>query len=181
MKTTALSFLLVLFLVAFSFAEEPKDSTPPRKEKCPVCGMFVSMFPDWNARVEFKDASYATFDGAKCMFKYYLNIKKYNPLREKKDVTVIFVKDYDSKTSIDALQAFFVIWSDVYGPMGHEPIPFEKEADAKKFLKEHKGKKILRFKDINSQTHHVTRQSLVSLFTTQLLREASLLYLPTYL
>ena len=107
------------------------------------------MFPDWNARIEFKDSTYAIFDGAKCMFKYYLNIKKYNPSKNKEDVTVISVKDYYSKTSIDALQAFFVIWSDVYGPMGHEPIPFEKEADAKKFLKEHKGKKILRFKDIN--------------------------------
>jgi copper chaperone NosL len=70
------------------------------------------------------------------------------PSKNKKDVTVISVKDYYSKTSIDALQAFFVIWSNVYGPMGHEPIPFEKEADAKKFLKEHKGKKILMFKDI---------------------------------
>jgi nitrous oxide reductase accessory protein NosL len=149
MKTTALSFLLVLSLAAFSFAEEPKDSTLPRKEKCPVCGMFVSLFPEWNARIEFKDSAYATFDGAKCMFKYYLNIKKYNPTKNKKDILAISVMDYDSKTSIDALQAFFVIWSDVYGPMGHEPIPFEKEADAKKFLKEHKGKKILRFKDIN--------------------------------
>jgi nitrous oxide reductase accessory protein NosL len=43
-----------------------------------------------------------------------------------------------------------VIWSDVYGPMGHEPIPFEKEADAKKFLREHKGKDILMFKDIST-------------------------------
>jgi copper chaperone NosL len=58
------------------------------------------------------------------------------------------VKDFYSKTSIDALQAYFVIWSDVYGPMGHEPIPFEKEADAKKFLKEHQGKKILKFKEV---------------------------------
>jgi nitrous oxide reductase accessory protein NosL len=63
-------------------------------------------------------------------------------------VTGISVKDYYSKTSIDALQAFFVIWSDVYGPMGHEPIPFEKDAKAKKFLQERKGKKIIRFKDI---------------------------------
>ena len=137
MKTTALSFLLVLSLVAFSFAEESKDSISLRKEKCPVCGMFVSLFPDWNARVEFKNASYATFDGAKCMFKYYLNLKKYNPTKEKNDVTLISVKEYNSKTSINGLQAFYVIWSDVYGPMGHEPIPFEKEADAKKFLKEH--------------------------------------------
>ena len=48
-------------------------------------------------------------------------------------------------------RAFFVIWSDVYGPMVQEPIPLEKVADAKEFLKEHKGKKILRFKDINSK------------------------------
>ena len=142
-------FLIIFFLVAVSFAAGPQDSTPSRKDKCPVCRMFVSMFPDWNARIEFKDSAYATFDGAKCMFKYYLNIKKYNPPKDKKEVTIISVKDYYSKTSIDALQAFFVIWSDVYGPMGHEPIPFEKEADSKKFLKEHKGKKILRFKDIN--------------------------------
>ena len=143
-----MSFLIIFFLVVVSFAAGPQDSIPSQKEKCPVCGMFVSMFAEWNARIEFKDSAYATFDGAKCMFKYYLNIKKYNPPKDKKDVTAISVKDYYSKTSIDALQAFFVIWSDVYGPMGHEPIPFEKEADAKKFLKEHKGKKILRFKDI---------------------------------
>ena len=111
--------------------------------------MFVSMFIDWDARIGFKDSSNAFFDGAKCMFKYHLNLKKYNPAKNRNDVTVISVKDYYSKTSIDALQAFFVIWSDTYGPMGHEPIPFEKEADAKKFLKERKGKKILRFKDIN--------------------------------
>jgi nitrous oxide reductase accessory protein NosL len=144
-----LSFLIIFFLAAASFAAEPKDSTPSQRDKCPVCGMFVSMFPDWNARIEFKDATYATFDGAKCMFKYHLNMKKYNPAKKKEDMTVISVKDYYSKAATDALQAFFVIWSDVYGPMGHEPIPFEKEADAKRFLKEHKGKKILRFKDIS--------------------------------
>ena len=144
-----LSFLIVFFLVAGPSAGRPQDSTPSPKEKCPVCGMFVAMFPDWNARVEFKDSAYAIFDGAKDMFKYYLDMKKYNPSKNKNDVTAISVKDYDSKTSIDALRAYYVIWSDVYGPMGHEPIPFGKEADAKKFLKEHKGKKILRFKDIN--------------------------------
>lgn len=144
-------FLIIFFLVAVSFAAEPTGSTPTQKDKCPVCGMYVAMFADWNARIEFKDSTYAIFDGAKCMSKYHLNIKKYNPPKNEKDVTIISVKDYYSKTSIDALQAFFVIWSDVYGPMGHEPIPFEKEADTKKFLKEHKGKKILRFKDITTK------------------------------
>ena len=147
----AMPFLIIFFLVAVSFAAAPEDSTPSPKAKCPVCGMFVAMFADWNARIEFKDATYAIFDAAKCMFKYYLNIKKYNPSKNRDDVNVVSVKDYYSKTSVEALQAFFVIWSDVYGPMGHEPIPFEKEADAKKFLKEHQGKRILRFKDITEK------------------------------
>jgi len=112
--------------------------------------MFVSLFPAWNARIEIKDSTHATFDGAKCMFKYYLNIQRYNPQKQKNDMTALSVKDYYSKLSIDALQAYYVIWSDTYGPMGHEPIPFEKEADAKKFLKDHKGKKILRINDIDS-------------------------------
>jgi copper chaperone NosL len=142
-------FLIIFFLSAVSFAGGLKEPTPSPKDKCPVCGMYVAMFPDWIARIEFKDSTEAIFDGAKCMFKYYLGLKKYNPARNPKDMTVISVKDYYSKKSIDALQAFFVIWTDVYGPMGHEPIPFEKAADAKKFLKEHRGKKILRFKDIN--------------------------------
>ncbi len=148
---TLTSFLLPFLLVALSLAGEPKDSSQPQKQKCRVCGMFVSMFPEWNAGVEFRDSTHATFCGAKCMFKYHLNMKKYDPAKDKNDVAAVSVMDYDSKTPIDARQAFFVIWSDLYGPMGHEPIPFEKEADAKKFLKEHKGKKILRFRDITSK------------------------------
>ena len=149
MKHITSSFI-ILCLVAASFAAGPQDSTFSTKEKCPACGMFVSMFADWNARIEFKDSSYAIFDGAKCMFKYYLDTKKYHPQKKKSDITAISVKDYYSKESIDARQAYFVIWSDVYGPMGHEPIPFEKEAEARKFLKEHKGKKILRFSEVTS-------------------------------
>jgi copper chaperone NosL len=142
-----LTILLTLTL-SLSSGGEKKPIQPAEREKCPVCGMFVSMFAEWNATIEFKDAKQASFDGAKCMFKYYLHMGKSNPTKNKKDMTSILVRDYYSKTSIDAREAFFVIWSDVYGPMGHEPIPFEKEADAKKFLKEHKGKKIMRFKDI---------------------------------
>jgi copper chaperone NosL len=140
--------LVTLCLVAVSFAADLRDETPAKDYRCPVCGMYVSMFPEWNARITFKNSTFAIFDGSKDMFKYYLDMKKYNPLKSKDEVTAILVKDYYSTADIDALQAYFVIWSDVYGPMGHEPIPFEKEADAKEFLMEHKGMKILRFQDV---------------------------------
>jgi copper chaperone NosL len=143
--------LITLCLVAVSFAADSEDAPPPKDYRCPVCGMYISMFPDWNARIKFKDSTVAIFDGSKDMFKYYLDIKKYNPSKSKDEVTAIFVKDYYSKKDIDSQQAYFVIWSDVYGPMGHEPIPFEKETDAKKFLREHKGMNILRFKDVTNE------------------------------
>ncbi len=142
--------LMVFCLAVFSLAGA-EERVPAAKEKCPVCGMYVAMFADWNARIEFKDATSAVFDGAKDMFKYYLDLKKYNPSRSGRDIKAISVTDYYTKTGTDARQAFYVIWGDLYGPMGHEPIPFAKEADAKRFLKEHKGKKILRFKDITSR------------------------------
>jgi copper chaperone NosL len=139
------SLLLILFLTAFSLAG---DGTAQPKERCPVCGMFVAMFADWNAVVRFKDSTTATFDGSKDMFKYYLDMAKYNRSKTKADVASVSVKDYYSKESVDAFRAYYVIWGDLYGPMGHEPIPFEQEDDAKRFLKEHKGKEVLRFEEI---------------------------------
>ncbi len=112
--------------------------------------MHVDMFAKWNAKVEFKDASKpAVFCGSKCMFKYLLDLKKYDPSRSRDQISAVRVKDYTSKTDSDAYSAHYVIWSDVYGPMGHEPIPFAQKADAQKFLKEHKGKKIVRFQDVS--------------------------------
>ena len=144
-----ISWIIITCFVLFSYPAAAEGPAPTQREKCPVCGMFVSMFADWNARIGFKDSTAAVFCGPKCMFKHYLNAKNHNTSVRKKEITEIFVKDYYSRVSIDAIQAFYVIWSDVYGPMGHEPIPFEKEADAKKFLKEHNGKKTLRFRDIS--------------------------------
>jgi nitrous oxide reductase accessory protein NosL len=110
--------------------------------------MFVAPYVDWNATIEFTDSTRAIFVGAKCMFKYYLDIGKYNSSKTVSDITAISVKDYNSRNTMDARTAYFVIWSDVYGPMGHEPIPFEKESDAKQFMKEHKGRRLLKFQEI---------------------------------
>jgi len=148
-----LAVIASLLLAPVASAQAQDDivfhkSGPAQKAKCPTCGMFTGMFASWNAKITFKDSSQAVFDGAKCMFKYYLEVKKYDPSRSRDDIAQVSVKDYYSKEDIDARQAFYVIWSDTYGPMGHEPIPFGTEGDAKKFLEEHKGKQVLRFGEI---------------------------------
>jgi nitrous oxide reductase accessory protein NosL len=121
---------------------------PGAKDKCPVCGMFVAKYPDWAAVVRFRDGTIAWFDGCKDLFSYYLNLGKFNPAQSPDSIRAIQVKDYYGLKSIDGRKAFYVPGSDVYGPMGKELIPFEKEADAKEFLHDHKGKRVLRFNEI---------------------------------
>lgn len=146
---TIYTLVVLSFIVLTSLTAGAEDSSPSKGVRCPVCRMYVGMFADWNARIEFKDASAAAFDGSKCMFKYVLDIKKYDSSKSRDDISAVSVNDYYSKLPADALKAYYVIWGDIYGPMGHEPIPFAKEADARKFMKEHKGRKIIRFKDVD--------------------------------
>jgi nitrous oxide reductase accessory protein NosL len=148
MRQLGLSFLIILLLLLATFADEGKPVKPSPKDKCPVCGMFVAKYPDFAAEIIFKDGSYAVFDGVKDMFKYYFNLKKYNPSKSQSDIDSIYVTEYYKLTLIDGLKAYFVIGSDIYGPMGRELIPFEEERNAKEFMKDHKGKSIVTFKEI---------------------------------
>jgi len=145
---SAMSWFLVLFLTSVSFAGEKVNVTASAiNNRCPVCGMYVAPYADWNASVVFADNTRLVFESSKDMFKYILNRAKYDPAGNR-EIVLVLAKDYSSRENIDAYKAFYVIWSDVYGPMGHEPIPFASEADAKMFMKEHRGQKILGFEDI---------------------------------
>jgi len=113
--------------------------TVNHKEKCPVCGMFLYKYPKWVSRLYYGKKAYS-FDGIKDMMKYYF--------AHKQKPTEILVQDYYTTKTLDATKAYFVIGSDVYGPMGNELIAFATQESAQKFLLDHKGKKIIRFHDI---------------------------------
>jgi len=140
--------LIFLFSAGFALALDPAPVKPSKKVKCPVCGMFVYKYPDWVGEVIFKDGTVAFFDGAKDLFKYYFDLKKYNPGKTQKDIAGIYVTEYYDLKLLDARKAFFVIGSDVYGPMGRELIPFFTKEDAGAFKKDHSGTRILLFKQV---------------------------------
>lgn len=121
-----------------------------KTDKCPVCGMFVAKYPDFLAQIIFTDGTYALFDGPKDMFKYYLNIKKYTRAKDLPEVAFIYVTDYYSTTPVDGRKAWYVAGSDVFGPMGRELMPFVQETDAKEFMKDHYGKKLIPFGDVTA-------------------------------
>ena len=147
-----LKAILLLILLLFASPLGAGDGAPVKPgsgDKCPVCGMFVAKYPDWTAEIIFSDGSVVFFDGVKDMLKYYFNLKKYNPRKAHADIRSIFVMDYYAVEFIDGRKALYVSGSDTYGPMGKELIPFEKEAQAQEFLKDHKGKAILTFGEID--------------------------------
>jgi copper chaperone NosL len=121
---------------------------PGPKDTCPVCGMFVSLYPDWTATVLDKDGHAHHFDGAKDLFKYLLNLPRYAPGHSQDDIAALGVTEYYGVTRIDARAAWYVIGSDTLGPMGHELVPLTTQAEAEEFLKDHQGKRILRFDDV---------------------------------
>jgi nitrous oxide reductase accessory protein NosL len=113
----------------------------PKDAKCPICGMFVAKYPKWVAYMKDHHGHDLYFDGVKDMMKYYFN----NP---KEKFTTILVSDFYTLKPLEAQKAYFVIGSNVYGPMGEELIPFKTKEDAEVFMQEHYGKKIIRFDEI---------------------------------
>jgi len=117
----------------------------PKDAKCPVCGMFVSKYPKWSASMKHNGKIYY-FDGVKDMMKYY--IFDGNFIYDRDHISQMFVSDYYTIESIVAKDAFYVLDSDVYGPMGHELIAFKTQKSAMTFKEEHHGKMIVKFNEI---------------------------------
>lgn len=148
--------LLVLLFALWTTTALGQGSTgelpkPGARDLCPVCGMLVSKYPNWVATIVYQDGHAHFFDGAKDMLKFWHDPARYAAGHSREQMQRIEVTEYYGLQSIDARSAWYVIGSDVLGPMGHEFIPLASEEDAADFLKEHKGVRMLRFEDIDAE------------------------------
>ena len=64
---------------------------------------------------------------------------------DRSKINNIEVTDFYTLQAIDAKKAFYVLGSDVYGPMGNELIPFFTKDAAQNFMHDHSGKNIITF------------------------------------
>jgi len=117
----------------------------PKEVKCPVCGMFVAKYPKWAALIT-EGANTHYFDGVKDMMKFYIFDVDFPYDRSK--ISNIEVTDFYTLKAIDAKKAFYVVGSDVFGPMGNELIPFLTKDAAENFKNDHAGEQIILFADI---------------------------------
>jgi len=120
--------------------------TVTKDEKCQVCGMFLHYYPTWIAQINYPKGETYKFDGVKDMLKFYFN--------NEKGIVDVLVQDYYTLETLDARTAYYVIGSDVLGPMGNELIPFKSKKSADSFSLDHKGKKVLSFQKLTSKLVH---------------------------
>lgn len=120
----------------------------PDQAKCPVCGMFVAKYPKWAALVEAADGQKFYFDGVKDMMKFLFDPAAYHVKYKTTDFTGMVVTDYYTLEGIPAETAFFVVGSNVFGPMGNELIPFATKKDALVFLEDHAASTVVPFAEI---------------------------------
>lgn len=151
MRLIAALLLSLFLLAATAEAGEVVVAPPGPNSVCPVCGMFVAKYPEWVAAVVFKDGHTHYFDGAKDLFKFMRDMGSYAPGHGPGDIAVVAVTDYYGVKTLDARGAFFVVGSDVLGPMGHELVPLASKQDADEFMADHKGKRILTFDQVGAE------------------------------
>jgi len=146
---------LVLTLAACAPAATPERQDQPGRpgegETCAVCGMTVAEYPEWVAQAVFDDGSTAFFDGSKDLFRYLLARDRYLPDKRNLQITAIYVTDYYDVRPIEARDAFFVLGSDVHGPMGNELVPLATRTAAEEFERDHGGARIVRFEEVTRE------------------------------
>ena len=155
MKTSRILILLIcIHMGAFAslgLAENTAVDEVSSQTRCSVCGMFVAKYPNWLAQIHYEDSEQTKFfDGVKDMMVFYFNPQLYGGA-SRDAIRELFVKDYYSLNRMSAKEAFYVIGSDVYGPMGHELIPFATKAAAESFSKDHHGREVLAFDEITPE------------------------------
>ena len=148
MKPKMLQAVSIYLTYPILAANQAKMMKIPSDAKCPVCGMFVSKYPKWAAKIETSDLHSHYFDGVRDMMKFYFKPSKFKHNHKVQDIKKLSVTDYYSLNKINAKNAFYVLGSNIYGPMGEELIPFKTKKQANEFSKSHFGKKVLAFDEI---------------------------------
>lgn len=111
----------------------------PANATCGKCGMYPAQYLRWHSQIIFMDGTMTPFDGCKCMFNFLFAMDKFDQKHSREEVAVAWVKDFDNGAWINAVDANFVVGSNMMGPMGKELIPFSEQAAAMKFQQEQGG------------------------------------------
>lgn len=126
--------LMLSFLMACSGSESSEV------QRCAQCGMRVDTAPRWMAGYDERH-----FDAPKCMFRWAES--------QGADLEEAWVLDYYEGERLDVARAWFVVGSDVVGPMGDDLVPMPDRIKADLFARDHGGR-VVTMRDIDATLLH---------------------------
>lgn len=121
---------------------EPVDN----QDICPVCNMLPAKYPKNKCQILTAEGEVIHFCCTQCLFSYLKNHQQYGKPELK--ISLVWAIDYDNGEWIYAKNAYYVLGTDVPGPMGKEAYPFFNGSTAEAFAIAHKGK-VMRFGEVS--------------------------------
>ncbi|MCS6968890.1 MAG: nitrous oxide reductase accessory protein NosL [Cytophagales bacterium] len=129
----------VLLIFSAACSENPSENT-----RCAQCGMPSEKYPQWRGKI-VTASQVKYFCSPKCLF---IHSHAHAPAL----ADSIWLTDYYQQHWIDARKAYYVMGSDIIGPMGPDFVPLSTLQEAQDFMKEHQGKQIFTFTEITPET-----------------------------
>lgn len=136
MRAFAAWILAVLLLAACG-----ADAEAPAR--CDLCGMRVDASSGWRAGGTRADGAALSFDTPKCLFRYR---------HTRGAITEPWVIEYYTQARRPAAGLFYVIGTDLEGPMGRDLVPVAERDAAEQLLADHHGERVLTFDEIDAAT-----------------------------
>lgn len=130
---------LVIVLAAGSVAGCGGESTAEAQQRCDLCGMRVDPSSGWRAGARDASGQALAFDAPKCLFRRHF---------ERGAVSEPWVIEYYSQARRPARDLFFVIGTDLHGPMGRDLVPVAGREAADRLSREHHGERVLSFDEV---------------------------------
>ena len=105
--------------------------------RCGTCGMMVAPDDGWRAGTTGE-----AFDSPKCLFRHH---------HERGAVSDGWVIEYYSQERRPASGLFYVVGSDLEGPMGRDFVPIATREQAEQLRVDHHGDRVLAFEEITEE------------------------------
>jgi nitrous oxide reductase accessory protein NosL len=128
------------------YSKEIKAATADTR--CVVCNMKVANYPEHDCQILLEDNSSIHFCSTQCLINYLADPGQYvdKPAASKMTWVKVFPSgDYES-----AIGLYYVVGSNLFGPMGREAIPFRSKKVAEALVSK-EGGEIVRFNGLTPQ------------------------------
>ena len=125
-----------------------KIAGPTADARCTVCGMYPARYPEHRCQLSTGDGETQHFCSSQCLVSFLAFPKEY--MKKSIQVKSVWVTVSHEQSYEYANGLYYLVGSQIMGPMGKEALPYRNKAMAEKAAKDHGGQ-VIRFQELTPQ------------------------------